>query len=432
MYNPISPCRHPVQCLRALAADRRGTSAVILALSLSGIIGTVGLGTEVAAWYTTRGMMQNAADAAAFTAATALAAGATATQIATEATSIIASYKIPGSSPTVTVHSPPTSGTHTASSTAVEIIISQQQSLLMSSMFISLAPTVQTRSVASGTGNGTGCVLALDRGDVIDITDSGNTVINLNNCALYVNSDDPSGALTETGGAVINAAAAYITGGVSESGGSQLNTTKGTFTGVQPLNDPYASVPIPTYTGCNQTNYKLTGSNSDTLSAGASPYVFCNGLSMTGSSTLTLGPGVYIIDRGSLSMSGGTTLNATGGTTIVFTSSTGSNYATASVSGGAIVNITAPTSGTTQGLAFYQDRNAPNSGTDTLSGGGTQNINGAIYFPNQQLTYAGNSSSSCTQLVAWKMKFTGNATFNNDCSAYGTASIGPSTVKIVE
>src|SRR5207247_11465258 len=103
-----------------------------------------------------------------------------------------------------------------------------------------------------------------------------------------------------------------------------------------------------------------------------------------------------------------------------------------SVSGGLTMNITAPTSGTTKGLAFYQDRNAPNSGTDTLSGGGTQNINGAIYFPNQQVTYAGNSSSTCTQLVAWKMKFTGNASFNNTCAGYGTSPIGPTTVTIVE
>jgi Flp pilus assembly protein TadG len=432
MRNPLSNlCRRP-SWLTALVADQRGTSAVILALSLTGIIGTAGLGTEVAAWYMQRQTMQGAADAASFTAATALQAGATVSQIRTEAQSVIASYKIAGSSPTVTVNSPPTTGTHTTNATAVEIVISQQQSLLLSGMFVSAAPTVTTRSVAAGTGQGTGCVLALDRGDAIDVTDSGNTTVNLSNCALYINSNDASGALTMSGGAVINASAAYIVGGVSESGGSVLNTTKGTFTGSAPLNDPYGSVPIPTYSGCTQNNYKLTGSNSDTLSAGASPYVFCNGLSMTGSSTLTLNPGVYVIDRGSLSMAGGTTLNATGGVTLVLTSSTGSNYATTSIGGGAIVNITAPTTGTTAGLAFYQDRNAPNSGTDSISGGGSQNINGAIYFPSQQVTYAGNSSSTCTQLVAWKMKFTGNATFNNTCSAYGTQSIGPSSVKIVE
>src|SRR5439155_10845839 len=104
----------------------------------------------------------------------------------------------------------------------------------------------------------------------------------------------------------------------------------------------------------------------------------------------------------------------------------------ASISGGAVMNITAPTSGTTKGIALYQDRNAPTTGSDSLGGGSSQNINGAIYFPNQTVTYAGNSSSACTQLVAWKMKFTGNASFNNTCSAYGTAAIGPSSIKVVE
>jgi hypothetical protein len=73
--------------------------------------------------------------------------------------------------------------------------------------------------------------------------------------------------------------------------------------------------------------------------------------------------------------------------TIIFTTSTGSNYATASISGGFIVPITAPTSGPLAGLAFFQDRNAPTSGSDSFSGGSTQNITGTIYFPSQNMTF---------------------------------------------
>src|SRR6266852_895798 len=107
MLNPLLLLRRPSSAIAAVAADRSGSSAVILALSLSGIIGTVGLGTEVAAWYMTRQAMQGAADAASFTASTALSAGATAAQIATQAKSIIASYNLHGGSATVTVNSPP-------------------------------------------------------------------------------------------------------------------------------------------------------------------------------------------------------------------------------------------------------------------------------------------------------------------------------------
>src|SRR5205823_960670 len=124
--------------------------------------------------------------------------------------------------------------------------------------------------------------------------------------------------------------------------------------GTAPIDDPYGSVPLPSYSGCNQTNFS-TNSNQTINATGTTPYVFCSGLNLGSHATLTLGPGVYVIDRGSLSMSGQTSLVATGGTTIVLTSSTGSNYATATISGGATISLTAPATGATAGLAFYQD-----------------------------------------------------------------------------
>jgi Flp pilus assembly protein TadG len=421
-----------------LATDCTGAAAVMLALSLSSVLGIAGLATEVAGWYTTKQTMQGAADAAAFTALTAKGAGASIAQLTTEAQSIASNYKfINGSAGvTVTVNNPPTAGTYQGNSSAVEVIVSQSQKPLVSGLFMSSGPTLQARAVAASVTTGTGCVAALDRGDVIDVTDTGSSILNLNGCSLYINSNDTA-ALTMSGSAVIDAGAAYITGGVSTSGHAALATTKGTFTGVAPINDPYASVAVPFYSGCNQSSYSLSSSTSQTISAtGTTPYVFCNGLSLSGSSSLTLGAGIYVIDRGSFSMSGSSTLMATSGTTIVLTSSTGANYATVSLSGGASVSLTAPSTGATAGLAFFQDRNAPSSGSDSFTGGSTQNITGAVYFPNQTVTYSGGAStggSACTQLVAYKLHFSGNSTFNNSgCSTAGTETIGSSSNQVVE
>src|SRR4029077_4526233 len=141
-----------------------------------------------------------------------------------------------------------------------------------------------------------------------------------------------------------------------------------------------------------KNNYSLGSHNTDTINAtGTTPYVFSNGLSLGAQASLTLGPGVYIIDRGSFSVGAQATLTAPSGTTIILTSSTGSNYATASINGGASVSVTAPTTGDTAGLAVFQDRNAPTAGTsaNSFTGGGTQNIVGALYFPNQGVTFAG-------------------------------------------
>ena len=420
----------PMRC--GFVADCSGTTATIFGLSLSALVGFAGLGTEVGNWYFTKRAMQGAADSAAYSAALAKGSGASTTVYASEAKSIAGTYNfVDGSNGvTVTVNNPPTSGSYTRDAAAVEVKISKAIAVQLVSLFHGSPVTVQARAVART--NATGCVLALDTGSVTDVTDSGSTTMNLNNCSLYVNSP-ASNALSLSGGATINAYSANISGNYTTSGGSSLTTVDGTHTGVSAQSDPYSDVPIPSYSGCNRTSYQLS-SGSASISAGSSPYVFCNGLTVSGGASLTLGPGVYIIDRGQFDISS-STVTATGGVTIVLTSSTGSNYATATISGGSTATITAPTSGPTAGLAFFQDRNAPSSGSDTFSGGSAQKITGAIYFPHQKVTFSGGSSSggaACTQLIGWTITFSGSSTFNNNCAEAGVRGIGGSLVQLVE
>jgi Flp pilus assembly protein TadG len=422
--------------LAAFTDDRSGAAAVTLGVTFSVLVGFAAVGTEVAEWYSTRRTMQGAADSAAFSAATAKWGGASSTAYTSEAKSVTGNYSfVDGSNGVVvTVNSPPASGSHSADANAVEVIVSRPQPLQLAGMFMQAAPTLQARAVATVHPNGSGCVLALDRGNVTDLADNGNTTLNLNNCNLYVNSPSHA-ALTLTGQATINASAAYISGNYTTSGQASLNTTNGTFTGAAPANDPYADVPIPSYSGCDQKNYSLTGNKSQTFIPGSSGVmVFCNGLSVSGGSSVTLQPGTYVIDGGGFSISGNSSISGSG-VTIILTSSSGSNYATASISGGADVNLTAPTSGTLAGLAFFQDRNAPQSGTDSFTGGTTQNITGALYFPNQGVTFNGGTNTggaTCTQLVALTITFNGNAGFNNNCQGKGVRAIGSSFVQLVE
>ena len=408
---------------------------MLTALSLMGMLGFAGLATEVGLWYVKKRAMQSAANSAAFSAVIALAAGENSSLFQTEAQSVAGTYGFVNGSggTTVAVNNPPTSGPNTSQS-AIEVIISQPLNFMIAQLFLNTPLTLQARAVAVGA-SGNGCVLALDTANVTDDSVSGGAKLNLNNCSLYVNSDSTT-ALQMSGGASINAVSAFITGNYTTSGGASLNTTQGTFTGVPPITDPYADVSIPSYSGCNQTNFSLSGGASKTLSAGSSGvYVFCNGLNLSGGASLTLNAGTYVINGGSLNLSGGTTFNATDGVTIVLTSSTGSSYATANISGGANVNITAPTSGPTAGLAFFQDRNAPSNGTDSFSGGATQDIVGAIYFPHQAVNYSGGTAtggSQCTQLIAYTMTFSGGSAFNNNCAGLGTTSIGGGNSRIIE
>ena len=182
------------------------------------------------------------------------------------------------------------------------------------------------------------------------------------------------------GGATIQCDKAYFVGNYS---GGGLTTATGSIAASIRLSILMHRWP-PAYTGCNTNKYKLTAGKNDTKNIGGSGiYVFCNGLELTGNSSLTLGPGTFIIDRRAIDFQGGSTLTATDGTTILLTTTDPSKTcAVAKINGGAIVTLRAPTSGSLAGIAMYQDRRcSDHTLSSNLNGGGTQNITGAIYFP---------------------------------------------------
>ena len=407
------------------------------AMSLTALLGSAGLGTEATLWYLAKRNMQGATDAASFTAAVAEAAGQGSTAFTSAANAVAKKYGFidDTNGVVVTVNNPPKSGSYTTNNQAIEVIIQQPQQLLFSALFLNSQPTISARAVALPGSNGTGCVMALDKGDVTDTTDVGNSTLALNGCSLYINSPSSS-ALSITGTASINAYSANIVGNYTASNNTQFTTTNGINTGATAAADPYANVPIPSYSGCNQTNYSQNGGTTNV--APASPggvYVFCGGVNLTSNSTLNLAPGTYIIDGGNFSMAGQTTITGTG-VTIILTSSSGSSYGTASIAGGASISISAPTAGATAGLAFFQDRNAPQSGSNSFVGGSSQNITGALYFPNEAVTYTGGASgdgaATCTQLLAETLTFNGTSTFNSNCGGTGVKNIGSSSTVLVE
>lgn len=438
----------------ALLRDNRGAAAVTLAFSLTGIVGMAGLATEASNWYLTSRRMQSAADSVAFSTAISLSTSDSWSNAQIEGKSVASTaygFTDGSNGVTITLTNP-----YNGDSTAVEAVISQPQTPLLSALFLNTGPTITARAAAKGNVS-SGCVLALNRSNVVDLTDSGNVSMNLTSCAVYVNSDDSGGALTMNGNVTINASGVYVTGGISQGQGT-INDNGNTHTGSPPINDPYANVPVPsTTTLCPQVvqNSVSVGTSGDVNLNSSTPATLANptgtcllsgpdGLSLGAQASLTLAPGIYIIDGtngGSLSVGAQSTLSGDGVTIVLTGSTSGSpHWATATINAGATVNISAPTSGSTKGLAIMQDRNAPNctgSSCNKIAGGGSQNITGAIYFPNQALKFAGNSSSSsggstCTQLVGYELDFTGTSNLSTSgCGSAGTTAFGSPTATMV-
>ena len=404
--------------------DESGSYLVITAILLPVLTGLVGLGTDYGWWLLTRQKMQNAADAAVYSAAVAMTNGGGNATTQAQGVASVLGFPNGSNGVVVSVNSPPTSGSHTGTTGAIEVVIQQPQARFFSAVMSSQSLTVKARAVAIPGSNGTGCVVALNKSVSGAITVQGTANIALTGCALYDDSTNSS-ALTLGGSSALSAQAVNVTGGIS--GLDKITSTGSIVTGASQIADPYASASSGSLSGCDYTN--VTAKNTVTLNPG----VYCKGLSLNAGANVTLNPGVYYFDQDSLSVNGGATLTGTG-VTLVFTSSTGSNYANATINGGATVNLTAPTTGSLAGIVAFGDRNMTAGTSFKFNGGAAQIFKGALDLPNAAVQFAGgsNTSKACTQLVADTITFTGNSQFAINCTGVGTKPIGVAKATLVE
>jgi len=407
------------ELLRRFRKDESGNYLIIGALSMPALVGMAAFGTEEGMLLHKQKVMQHAADSAAVAAAVAVTAGAS-DNGTLQAKAVAANYGFIGTSiglastTVITVSSPPTTGAYTTNRAAIEVKISQPQSRLFSSIWGSSKYPVLVRAVA--TPQGQPCILALDPTASASYSEQGTATVNLINCAIVDDSSNSS-AVSLGGGGTVSTTFVGVVGGIS--GAQNITASYGTFTGYHYTSDPYASVNYPSYSGCNQHNYQT--SKTETISQG----VYCGGMKLVAGANVTMNPGIYYLDGGSLSMQGQSTLKGTG-VTLVFTSSSGSGYATASISGGATLQLTAPTTGPTAGIVFFGDRNEPLGTTYSLTGGDSQNVGGAVYFAKGAVQWAGNANGNqkCTQIVADTVQLVGNTTLQVDCKGFGTKTMG--------
>lgn len=402
----------------------------MIGLLLPVMIGMVALGTEIAYLLNAQRHMQTAADGAALGAATALQKGYPPLGDEARGISSYLGYTDGGSAGAlVTVNNPPLSGSEVGNAAAVEVVISQPQPLSLVKLFYSGTYNVGARAVAVA-GSGSYCVLQLGGSGTVKV--SNGAVANLVQCGLAVNGASSS-ALTVNGGAQLNTPTVSVVGSASVSNGGTINPSNALATGQAAVADPYAGVVMPASSGCSLGNGKSYGYTPNPPWV-FSPGVWCNGVSIGNGTSVKFNPGVYFIDRGTFNIGGGTTVTGAG-VTIVLTSSTGSNYANATIGNGATITLSAPTTGATAGMVFFGDRRAtPSKVTSTFQGGAAMNFTGAIYVPTQTLSWgngAANTPSNCTELIAGVITFNGGANIEMNCPS-GVAAIGGGNSSLVE
>jgi hypothetical protein len=247
------------------------------------------------------------------------------------------------------------------------------------------------------------------------LTLSGNAAINVPGNVVVDSSSKT--ALTENGNASITAASIQVVGTVSLSGNATLSPAA--LTGAASVADPLAGLTGPSTTGL--TNYgsvNLSGQNTAILCPG-----IYSQISASGNASLTLNPGVYIIEGGGFTVTGNASVTAT----CVTIYNTGSNYPNAGgsyggirLSGNGSFSLTAAASGPYAGVLIFQSR--ANTRALSFSGNGVTGITGTIYASSAQVLVSGNAKLTGS-LVANELALSGNGVSTQAADGAGGSPI---------
>lgn len=412
------------------AESEGGQAIVLIAITMLGMLMMVGLAIDAGQLYSARRAMQEAVDAAAYAGAVAIYQGGTQTDAFAAATADATRNGFTNgvNGVTLTVQQPTTIPYNT--SHYVQVTISQQ---VRTSLVPAEAGITQVNASAiSGAEplNNRYAIMALDRSATAGaLTVGSNAHLTLNGGGVLVNSSAAVAATNATPSSQWSVTcsancAIDINGGTTSAWPPASGSFLGARTGQPQQADPFAGYPKPSTTGLN-LNRSGFGPSSNTLGSGIYTSTIQN---------KALCHGVYILRGGGLG--GGIDIDTTStdpitgdrcdGQVFIFNTtstypSTGGTCSGLTVNGNHDITLNAMSSGTYQGLLFYQD----SACTAALSFGGSSfNLytTGTIYLPNAQfkLSVTGAGQIGGGQIVAKTLDLgngTINVTFNAGTSA---------------
>lgn len=388
------------QHCRAVIRENRGAVLIYTALAAPVFIGMVGLSVDVAGWQAQKRQLQTIADAAAIGGA--LERIRSGTQASVEPAAII-DAKTNGyvaSRDQITVFSPPQSGPRTGAGDSVEVIVRRETPTLFSHLFMPNTSYVSARAVAVGDINDT-CIWALNKTAQSAVKVSGAAIVDLG-CGIFDNSNDAN-ALTQSGSGCLSATSIKSVGGYGVD-----CTSVEPVTGANPVTDPLEALQTPApFPSCTiTTNITVNSGESLTLD----PCVYTGKINVVSDGTIDFNPGLYVFDGAGLSF--GAQATVTGDGVHFYMTENNGTADTFDISAGADVTLSA---GTTDdwgmaGILIYHDRNSPTNVTHSLTGGATMDLEGILYFPVQDVKFAGGSSFdiSSTMLIADEVDISGN------------------------
>lgn len=410
------------------------------------IMGMAGVGIDFSSWMKDRRELQTATDAAALAAAYEYSYGGDDDDVEAAAIreAINNGFDPDGDASEIIV-------TIYEDENEVEVEMVAEARTYLARMFMDNVLT-RTRAIAQILGEDSPadfCMLSLEPSADNAFVINGNVDIDAVGCGIAVNSTgDP--ALNVNGGAGdLDLGNVQVVGTCND---CDLINTPSVVEGVAPFDDPYADLELPvSFIGCTEDEVDdgPIGDPDDIPAPDADGVVLlCGGLNLKGKAlTITLAPGIYIVDGGDFATSNNITVNGDG-VTIILTNSGGNDYGdTPILNTNGDINLTAPGPGDLdpdwsdfEGVVMYGDRNldTPNK-CNNVRGQGTVIVSGAMYFPTNCIDFGGGSSAGnfngCSRIIATTIKIHGNPDIANNCKGTGARDIlggaGASGIRLV-
>jgi hypothetical protein len=268
---------------------------------------------------------------------------------------------------------------------------------------------LMARAEAARAG-GSSCIFALDpTGTAITV---GVAVVSAN-CGIVDESSSASALYCPLLGS-LTATQINVVGGVSGGLGlCAMSPSPNTGVTVPTPADPLSYLPKPTVPACGtSTSSPYHGAtNALTINGTATLYpdaAYCGGITLGLGANVTFSPGTYVLTSshgaGGLSINLGATAYGTGVTFYNYGPTGGVTFGLPLILVGN-VSLSAPTSGTYEGILFFQDPG--NTSSATILGTTSLNtvLNGAYYFPAATVNFGVSGTSNYNILVAKDINF---------------------------
>ena len=282
-----------------------------------------------------------------------------------------------------------------------------------------------TAGLVSSGGGTNSCIYVLSPNAPSALQAGNNAQIKTVSCGVYVNSNATPTALSVTGSAKITSPIIDVVGGVTINNGGSTSTTPVTVTTAAA--DPFVNLGVPSAPtnnascGSSNASCNYSGNYSSWVSGGYSlqPGTYPSGISLSNGNPMVLAGGVYVVEGPFSLQSGPVTAS---GPVLIYLTGSGSYV---NIANGTTVTLTAMSTGSFEGVLFYQDRTDTSPQESYFEGGANMTLSGSLYFPHAALEFAnGTNSGGVGAVVASTLNFQGGATFNAGTQAQTGLSAG--------